>query len=57
MMVGFGVSSAEDVRIISPYADGVIVGSALIKLIGKNYNNDYITSVGEFVRELRRGLV
>jgi tryptophan synthase alpha chain len=31
LAVGIGVSTPEDVAHISPYADGVIVGSALIQ--------------------------
>lgn len=31
MLVGFGISSEEDVRKYSPFCDGVIVGSAVIK--------------------------
>ena len=31
MLIGFGISKAEDVKKFSPYCDGVIVGSAVIK--------------------------
>lgn len=31
MQIGFGISSGEDVKMFSPYCDGVIVGSAIIK--------------------------
>lgn len=31
--VGFGIKTAEDVRAMAPLADGVVVGSALVKLI------------------------
>ncbi|MFH1195898.1 MAG: tryptophan synthase subunit alpha [bacterium] len=31
MMIGFGIGSAESVKIFSPYCDGLIVGSAVIK--------------------------
>jgi len=34
--VGFGVAQPEQARAIARFADGVIVGSALIKLIGEN---------------------
>jgi tryptophan synthase alpha chain len=30
--VGFGISTPEDVRSLAPFVDGVIIGSALVKL-------------------------
>lgn len=33
MMIGFGISNAENIKSFSPYCDGVIVGSAVIKLL------------------------
>jgi len=40
MMIGFGVSKPEDVKTFSPYCDGVIVGSAVIKSLINNENFD-----------------
>lgn len=31
--LGFGIGSAEDVRLLGPLADGLIVGSALVRLV------------------------
>ncbi len=31
MLIGFGISNRDDIKIFSPYCDGVIVGSAVIK--------------------------
>lgn len=39
-VVGFGISAAEDVKRISGYSDGVVVGSALIKMIEKYKSSD-----------------
>ena len=33
---GFGIRTAETVQAIEPHADGVVVGSALIEVIGRN---------------------
>ena len=33
MMIGFGISKPEDIKTFSPYCDGLIVGSAVIKSI------------------------
>jgi len=35
LLVGFGVSGAEQARALAPHADGVVVGSALVELSGK----------------------
>ena len=53
--VGFGISSAEHVSVISQYADGVVVGSALVDLIGKTGDIDELGSVVEvFARDLKQ---
>jgi tryptophan synthase alpha chain len=46
--VGFGVSTPGQVRTMSAFSDGVIVGSAIIKIIEKNLNNK-ITMVREII--------
>lgn len=52
--VGFGVSTAQQVREVNKVADGVIVGSAVIKKI-KEYkgNPDLVKKVGRFISSLR----
>jgi tryptophan synthase alpha chain len=53
--VGFGVSTPEQVRRIGKAADGVIVGSAMVKLIEKHAGkNDLIDVVGRYVKKLSR---
>ncbi len=51
--VGFGVSTPEQVKEIQKFADGAIVGSAIIKVIEKNIGKkDLVKKVGRFVRTL-----
>jgi tryptophan synthase alpha chain len=51
--VGFGISTPEQVKEVSRFADGVIVGSALVKMIEENLNrSDMVKRVGEFVAGL-----
>lgn len=53
--VGFGVSIPSQVREIYKIADGVIVGSAIIKKIKENLNNkNLISIVGKFVAWLKK---
>lgn len=52
--VGFGISRASQVKAISKLADGVIVGSAIIKVIERNIGKkDLAEKVGKFVRKLK----
>ncbi len=49
--VGFGISTPNQVRSISKSADGVIVGSAIIKVIERNIGKkDLVKKVGRFVQ-------
>ncbi|MHB8997361.1 MAG: tryptophan synthase subunit alpha [Armatimonadota bacterium] len=54
--VGFGVSTADQVRTICRLADGAIVGSALVKIIGQHAESEeLLPQVEEFVRALASG--
>ncbi len=50
--VGFGVSKKEHTKKLSEFADGVIVGSAVVKLQGKKDFN----SISKLTKELKEGL-
>lgn len=49
--VGIGISTAEQVREVNSYADGAIVGSAIIKA----YNSGGIDSLRNCVKQLKTG--
>ena len=56
--VGFGVSRPEQVRAVAADADGVIVGSAIVRKIhecGDRPREELVAEVGRFVRELASG--
>ena len=53
--VGFGISSPEQVKKMKTYCDGVIVGSAIVKIIGQEQKRS-IATVGTFVKSLRNAL-
>lgn len=50
--VGFGISNAETARKMAQHADGVIVGSAIVKLIGQ-YGTEAGPYVAEFVKSIK----
>jgi tryptophan synthase alpha chain len=55
--VGFGITSAEDAALVGSYADAVVVGSALVKIIGEQGGSAALhQQVGAFIAELRQAL-
>ena len=50
--VGFGISNPEQAKTMAKEADGVIVGSAIGKLIAQ-YGKDAAAPVGAFVKEMK----
>ena len=55
--VGFGISTPEQAKEVSRFADGVIVGSAIVKIIEGNVGSpDLVSRVGEFVASLSGAL-
>jgi len=53
LCVGFGISTPEQAKQVSNLADGVIIGSQIIKLMEKE---DNFTSVGKFIKETRQAM-
>ena len=53
--VGFGISTPEQARDMAAISDGVIVGSAIVKLVAE-YGNNSIGPVKEFVSDMKRQL-
>ncbi|MFV1950148.1 MAG: tryptophan synthase subunit alpha, partial [Anaerolineales bacterium] len=54
LAVGFGISTPDQVRNVSQFADGIIVGSALINSVDRSH--DLIKAASDFVRELHQAL-
>jgi len=55
IVVGFGVRSPEQAAAIGAVADGVVVGSAIVEIVGK-YGKDAAPHVRDFVGTLRTAL-
>ncbi len=56
--VGFGISTPEQAGEISSWADGVIVGSAIVKVIEENIGKKAMPKkVHDFVKSLKDGMI
>ncbi len=53
--IGFGISTPEQAERISKLSDGVIVGSAIIKILEK-YGKDAPKYVGEYVKSMKEAI-
>ena len=50
--IGFGISTPEQAKDMSQYADGVIVGSAIVKIIAE-YGKDAPSHVYDYVKSMK----
>ncbi len=55
--VGFGISTPEQAAALAPLADGIVVGSALVRLIAeKRKSGDITRAVSSFAAKIRRAI-
>jgi len=55
--VGFGITTPDQAAQVAQWADGVIVGSALVKLVETHLQDPHLVkTLGEFVKNLRHAL-
>ncbi|MFH1905488.1 MAG: tryptophan synthase subunit alpha [bacterium] len=51
--VGFGISTPEQAKEVASYADGVIIGSAIVKLIEQNLNKpNLLSEITSYVKQM-----
>ena len=53
--IGFGISTPEQARHMAQFADGVIVGSAIVKLCAQ-YGKDCVEPVKAYVKEIKAAI-
>lgn len=53
--VGFGISTPDQAKQISDFADGVIVGSAIVKLCAQ-YGTECVPYIEEYVRSMKQAI-
>ena len=54
--IGFGISTPEQARQMAGLADGVIVGSAIVKLL-EQYGRDAPAFIGRYVKEMKEAIL
>lgn len=53
--IGFGISTPEQATRMAAFADGVIVGSAIVKIVAQ-YGTDCVPHVAEYVRSMKEAI-
>ncbi len=54
LVVGFGISTPQQVGEIAPYVDGVVIGSAFVRIIEENRDRvDMIHIVSDYARKMK----
>lgn len=53
--IGFGISTPEQAKTMSQYGDGVIVGSAIVKIV-EQYGQDCIKPVYDYVKQMKESI-
>jgi tryptophan synthase alpha chain len=57
LAVGFGISNTKQAQEIASIADGIVIGSAVVRLIDENKENiDLIKTVSKYIREIKDAL-
>jgi tryptophan synthase alpha chain len=54
--IGFGISSGQQAKEMSKYADGVIIGSAIVKII-EQYKENSAAKLAEYISSIKAELV
>lgn len=53
--IGFGISSPEQAKQMASRADGVIVGSAIVRIV-EQYGHDSVQPVSEYVKQMKKAI-
>ena len=57
VVVGFGISTPEQAAEIAPRADGIVIGSAIVRLIEEHRKgNNMVTIVARYVKKIKRAM-
>ena len=57
LAIGFGISTPQQAKEMAPHADGIVVGSAIVKMIEENSNrDDLVAVVSQYAREMKKAI-
>jgi len=56
LAVGFGLSTPAHIAEVTSYADGAVVGSALVRLIEQNVPEKQVEAIKGYIKSLRQGM-
>jgi len=56
LVVGFGISTPPQAREIASCADGVVIGSAFVRLIQEGSGNDLINAASKYISDIKKAL-
>ncbi len=56
--VGFGIATPDDAKHIAEFADGIIVGSALVRIIGEQQHDPtFLNRIEHFTKDLKEAIL
>ena len=55
-LAGFGIKSKEDAELLSSYADGIIIGSSIVKMIEDNSDSKEFAKIGEYISDIKKAI-
>ena len=57
VVVGFGISTREQAGELAPYADGIVIGSAFVRLIEENSDkNNLVNIVSDYAKSIKEAI-
>ena len=55
-LAGFGIKSIEDAKLLSSHADGIIIGSSIVKMIEDNSDSKEFAKIGEYISDIKKAI-
>ncbi len=55
-LAGFGIKSIEDAQLLSSHADGIIIGSSIVKMIEDNSDSKEFAKIGEYISDIKKAI-